>query len=60
METNYGKILILAMVTVVLLTAPLPCGAVEKDEESIWREDEPGRQYRRLELTDERIERIME
>lgn len=59
MKTTYGTILVLVMAAVMLFTA-LPCGAVEKDEESIWREGERGRKRRQLELTDERIERIME
>ena len=58
MKTIYGTILVLAMV-VVLLTAALPCGAVEKEEKSIWSEDKQGRGYRRFELTEEKIEHIM-
>jgi len=61
MKTTYGTILVLAVATVVLFVAPLPCGAVgkEKEKEKIWSEDEPRRLHRRFELTEERIERIM-
>ncbi len=58
MKTIYGTILVLAMV-VVLLTAAPPCGAVEKEEKSIWSEDKPGHGHKRFELTDEKIEHIM-
>ncbi len=59
MKTSYGIILVLAVATTVLLTAALPCWAVEKEEENIWLEDEPKRGHRQLELTEEKIERIM-
>jgi len=59
MKTNYWTILILAVVTAVLFTAPLPCRAAEKEKENIWLEDEPERRHRLRELTDERIERMM-
>jgi len=59
MKTSCGTILVLAMVTAaVLMTAP-PCGAVEKEEENIWTEDAAKWEQGRFELTDERIERIM-
>lgn len=58
MKTSYGKIVVLAMV-VVLLTAPVPCRAVEKEEKTIWSEDKPGRGHKRFELTEEKIEHIM-
>ena len=58
MKTRYLTILVLAMV-VVLLTAPLPCGAAEKEGKTVWSEDKPGRGHKRFELTEERIERIM-
>jgi len=57
MKTTYGKILVLVMATIMLLATPLPCRAVEK--EKIWSEDEPRRLHKRFELTEERIERIM-
>jgi hypothetical protein len=71
METRRGIILVFVM-TAVVAVAALPCPAAEtekkdKDEESIWTEDErggprsgrgPGRG--RFELTDEEIDRIME
>lgn len=59
MKTGYGTILVLAMAAVVLFSASLPCRAAEKGEESIWREEKPGRLHRRFELTEERIERMM-
>jgi len=58
MKTTYGTILVLAMM-VVVLTAPVPCGAAEKEEKSIWSEDKPGRGHKRFELTEEKIEHIM-
>jgi len=57
MKTTYGKILVLVMATIMLLATSLPCRAVEK--EKIWSEDEPRRLHRRFELTEERIERLM-
>jgi len=62
MKKNYVTILVLAMGAIVLLSGPLPCGAEEKEEESVWQEDEPrgrGGGFRRFELTDEAIERMM-
>ncbi len=57
MKKSYGKILVLAIITVILLTAPLPAVAVEK--ENIWLEQEPDWGHRRFELTQETIERMM-
>lgn len=57
MKRGYGTILVLVMATAVLLATALPCGAAEKEEKSIWVEDKP--RQRRFELTEERIERIM-
>ncbi len=59
MKTTYGKMLVLVMATIMLLAMPLPCRAVDKEKEKIWSEDEPRRLHRRFELTEERIERIM-
>ena len=59
MKTTYGTILVLVLATAMLLTAPLPCAAVEKEEENIWSEDEPRGGHRWFELTDEAIERMM-
>lgn len=60
MKRNYVTILVLAIGVTVLLCGALPCGAEEKEEESVWQEDEPkGRGFRRFELTDEAIERMM-
>ena len=56
MKTRYVTILILAMTAAIVLTSPLSCWA-EEQEESIWSEGRP--RQRRFELTDERIERIM-
>ena len=59
MKTTYGAILVSVMVALMLFTA-LPCRAMEKNEENIWREDNPGqRRGGRPELTNEVIERIM-
>jgi hypothetical protein len=65
MEKRYVKILVLAIGAMVLLAGALPCWAeekeVEKEEESVWHEDEGrgGGFRRRLELTDEMIEHMM-
>ena len=59
MKKSYGKILVLAIITAILLTAPLPAVAVEKEKESIWLEQEPDWGHRRFELTQETIERMM-
>jgi hypothetical protein len=62
MKKNYVTILVLAMGAIVLLSGPLLCWAEEKEEESVWQEDEPrgrGGGFRRFELTDEAIERMM-
>lgn len=58
MRTSYGAILVLAMAAVLFTTA-LPCRAVEKEEENIWSEDVAKWEQGRFELTEERIERIM-
>lgn len=59
MKTIYGKIMLMAMTAVVLLTANLPCRAEESEQQSIWSEDEPGGRIKWFELTDEAAERIM-
>jgi len=59
MEKNYVTILVLVTATLMLLAGPLPCAAAEKDEDSIWTEDEPRRHDRWAELTEERVERMM-
>jgi len=59
MKATYGTILVLVMATAVLLSTPLPCGAVEKEGKSIWRDDEPKGRHKWWKLTDEKIERIM-
>jgi len=65
MKRNYVTILILAIGVTALLCGLLPCWAeekeVEKEEENVWQENEPrGRgSFRRFELTDEAIERMM-
>jgi len=58
MKANYKIILVLAMTAAMLLIANRPCWAVKGGKENIW-EDEPRVEYRRIELTDERIEHIM-
>ena len=61
MRTSYGTILVLAMAT-VLFTATLHCWAAEevkKEEDNIWSEDTAKGEHGRFELTEERIERIM-
>ena len=59
MKTNYGKILVLIMITVITLSA-LPCRAGEKKGENVWGEKEPARRHKWFKLTDEAIERIMD
>jgi len=59
MKTSYGTILALAIVAAVLLTAALPCWAVEKEEKNIWSGDVAKWGHGQFELTKERIERIM-
>lgn len=51
--------MVLVMATIMLLATPLPCGAAEKEEKSIWSENEPKQRHGRFELTDEKIEHIM-
>ena len=59
MKKSYVAILVLAIGAVLVLTG-LPSGAVEKEDESVWHEDEPrGGGFRRFELTDEVIEHMM-
>ena len=58
MKKTYGTILVLAIATVILLSGPLPCVAVE-EEEDVWREDEAKGKHWRFELTDEVIEHVM-
>ena len=65
MGKRHVKILVLAIGAMMLLTGALPCWAkekeAEKEEESVWHEDEErGEGFRRgLELTDEMIEHMM-
>ena len=59
MKATYGAILVLVMATAVLLSTPLPCGAVEKEEKSIWHEGESKHRHKWWKLTDEKIERMM-
>lgn len=65
MTINRGIILLLTLAVVVTVSS-LPCWASQKDEEDIWREDEPRGPRpgprpgpRRFELTDEEVDRIM-
>jgi hypothetical protein len=44
---------------VVLLTAPVPCGAAEKDRENIWSDEKPKPVAKQRQLTKETIKRIM-
>jgi len=62
MEKRYVTILLLAIGAIVLLCGALPCVGEEKEEESVWQEDEPrgrGGGFRRFELTNEAIEHMM-
>lgn len=59
MKTIYGTILVLVMTAAVLLAVPRPCRAAETKKENIWSDDRPRGERRQFELTDERIERIM-
>ncbi len=59
MKTGYRTILIMAMAAVVLSTTALYCRAAEqvtKEQDNIWSEDTA---KERFELTEEKIERIM-
>ncbi|MDD5063387.1 MAG: hypothetical protein PHQ35_01325 [Phycisphaerae bacterium] len=61
MKTKYGIILVLAIATVLSATA-LCCRAAEdvnKKEDNIWSEDTAKRGHGRPELTEEKIEHIM-
>jgi len=58
MKTGCGKILALA-ITAMLLAFVLPCRAAEEGEENIWSEDTPQWRHREFELTEEKIEHIM-
>jgi len=66
MKKKNVTMFVLAMGIILLLTASLPCWTAEKEgekeEESVWQEDEPrgrGGGFRRFELTDEVIEHMM-
>lgn len=58
MKTFYKNILFLAVAAIVLANCPTPCGAAEEDD-SFWQ-DEPSRRHRRPELTEEKIELMMD
>ena len=60
MKKNYVTILVLAIATAMVLAAPVPCRAAEKEKKSVWSEDEPNRGRGRFELTEEKIEHIMD
>ena len=61
MKKRYVTILVLAMGATVLLAGALTRGADEKEDESVWHEDELRERggFRRFELTDEAIEHMM-
>ena len=59
MKISNTKILVLAMTTVGLLSATLVWGAAEKKQEYIRGKDRPARMRGQFELTEERIERMM-
>ena len=58
MRTSYVTILALAIAAGVLCTAPGRCWAVEKEGKDVCAADNP-REHGRFELTEERIEHIM-
>ena len=61
MKTSYVTILVLAMAA-LLSTSVLHCQAAEdvnKEEDNIWSEDAAKGEHGRFELTEEKIERIM-
>ncbi|MFQ6035095.1 MAG: hypothetical protein ACE5NM_04505 [Sedimentisphaerales bacterium] len=65
MTISRGIILALTVATMVAVSS-LPCWAAQKEEQDIWRQDEPrgprlgpGPRRRMFELTDEEIDRIM-
>jgi hypothetical protein len=59
MNKSIVTIVFSVMAATAFFCAAVPCRAVDKDEESIWAEEEPRRPRRDFELTDERIERIL-
>jgi DNA-binding ferritin-like protein (Dps family) len=62
MKTSYRIILVLAMAAAVLSTTAVYCRAAEdvnKEEDNIWSEDTAKGEHGRFELTEEKIERIM-
>jgi hypothetical protein len=58
MRTNYAKVVVVAAMA-FLLASDVACRAGEKKED-FWGEDRPRHGQRKFELTEERIERIME
>jgi hypothetical protein len=58
MRTNYVKIVVVAAMAFLLVSA-LACRAGEKKED-FWGEDRPRHRQKQFELTEEKIERIME
>jgi len=59
MKAIHHPILVLAIAAVIILAAPVPSSAVETKDANIWLDEKPTQEHRRFELTDERIERIM-
>ena len=59
MGTRYVTIIVLSMMAGVLLAAPGRCWAVEEEQEDIWAGDTPRLGPGRAELTEERIDRIL-
>jgi len=59
MKADCGKILVLAVAAVMLLISPLSIKAVDKNEENIWSDEKPKLKSKRFELTNERIEYVM-
>ncbi len=57
MNRYYRTILVLAVAT--LFVTLLPCAAAENDDQSIWAEGQSKRGHKRQELTDEKIETLM-
>jgi hypothetical protein len=60
MNKSIVSIVFSAMAATAFFCAAVPCLAVDKDEQSIWAEEKPRRPRRDFELTEERIERMLD
>ncbi len=60
MKTGYAAILVLAMSAALLVSVQRAYCAEQKQEEEFSWEDKPAEERKAFEMTEERIERIME